>query len=198
MGALASRFWITTEDRSMLAQIRLRHLTLAFVILLGAAVGVAKQALAQKFTEFPIPTANSLPLGITTGPDGALWFTENNFNKIGRITTAGGIFEITIPTANSLPIGITAGPDGALWFTEFQANKIGRITTEGVITESTIPTAGGDPRGITAGPDGALWFTENSGNKIGRITTGAGRRAVVHREPRQQDRADHDRGRLHQ
>ena len=27
-------------------------------------------------TEFPLPTANSYPYAITTGPDGALWFTE--------------------------------------------------------------------------------------------------------------------------
>jgi streptogramin lyase len=43
--------------------------------------------------EFPIPTPNSQPLGITPGPDGALWFTENEGNKIGRITTAGAITE---------------------------------------------------------------------------------------------------------
>ena len=27
--------------------------------------------------EYPIPTAGSWPIGITAGPDGALWFTEN-------------------------------------------------------------------------------------------------------------------------
>jgi len=35
-------------------------------------------------TEFPIPTANSQPSSITTGPDGALWFTEGSGNNIGR------------------------------------------------------------------------------------------------------------------
>ena len=33
-------------------------------------------------TEFPTPTASSRPQGITTGPDGNLWFTEGNANKI--------------------------------------------------------------------------------------------------------------------
>jgi len=71
---------------------------LALVVLCGAAAGAVTPAAAQHFTEFPIPTAGSFPFGITAGPDGALWFTENenNSNKIGRITTAGGIFEITI------------------------------------------------------------------------------------------------------
>jgi virginiamycin B lyase len=33
--------------------------------------------------EFPIPTANSVPSGIAIGPDGNLWFTEENKSKIG-------------------------------------------------------------------------------------------------------------------
>jgi hypothetical protein len=34
---------------------------------------------------FAIPTPLSLPQSITAGPDGALWFTESNANKIGRL-----------------------------------------------------------------------------------------------------------------
>jgi virginiamycin B lyase len=154
-------------------QYRHRRLLLAVIFLLTAAVGVAPHAPAQTVTEFPIPTASSKPADITAGPDGALWFTENAGNQIGRITTAGVITdEFPIPTTNSQPLGITAGPDGALWFTEGAASKIGRITTAGVITnEFPIPTVDSKPEFITAGPDGALWFTEQSANKIGRITT---------------------------
>lgn len=32
-----------------------------------------------------MPTPNSEPSGITAGPDGALWFTEFDGNKIGRV-----------------------------------------------------------------------------------------------------------------
>ena len=77
--------------------------------------------------EFTVPTANSDPTGIATGPDGALWFTENTANKIGRITTDGIINEYPVPTASSGPWGIVAGSDGALWFTESGAGKIGRV-----------------------------------------------------------------------
>jgi virginiamycin B lyase len=62
------------------------------------------------------------------GPDGALWFTEQAGNKIGRITPAGAITEFSIPTPGAAPLFITAGPDGALWFVESNVNKIGRIT----------------------------------------------------------------------
>jgi hypothetical protein len=128
-------------------------------------------AAAQTFTEYPIPTANSRPEGITTGPDGALWFSESNVNKIGRVTTAGVITEFTLLSVGSAPWRITMGPDAALWFAEWNAGKIGRITTAGVITEFPLPAAGSGPSGITTGPDGALWFTEYVAHKIGRITT---------------------------
>jgi len=69
-------------------------------------------------TEFPIPTVNSEPFGITAGPDGNLWFTESFHSNIGRMTVTGAITEFPLPTANCWPEGITSGPDGNVWFTE--------------------------------------------------------------------------------
>jgi sugar lactone lactonase YvrE len=124
-------------------------------------------------TEFAVPTAHSGPTRITAGPDGNLWFTENQANQIGRITPKGAVTEFRIPTADSGPEGITAGPDGNLWFTENQANQIGRITPHGTFTEIFVSTDNIIPIGnaqITAGLDGNLWFTEGIGREIGRIT----------------------------
>jgi streptogramin lyase len=86
---------------------RYRRLLLVLIVLLSAARGVAGQALAVTFTEFPLSTAVSEPEGIATGPDGALWFTEAGTNKIGRITAAGVITEFPVPTAGSSPTDIT-------------------------------------------------------------------------------------------
>lgn len=119
-------------------------------------------------TEFAVPTRGSAPNGITTGPDGALWFVENVGNKIGRITSDGSITEFPIPTPNARAIAIATGVDGNLWFTEQLGQRIGRITPSGDVTEYPLP-AGGNPVGITAGPDRALWFTEVVGHRIGRI-----------------------------
>ncbi len=146
----------------------------AVLLMLLAVLGAGLDpAYSQGITEFPLPATGRLPVGICAGPDGALWFTEQNGNRIGRITTAGVITEFPLPNAGSVPNRITAGPDGALWFTEFSGNRIGRITTAGMITEFPLPNAGSEPTGITAGPDGALWFTESSdqARRIGRITT---------------------------
>ena len=121
-------------------------------------------------TEFPVPTAKCLPIGITTGPDGNLWFTEDDGDSIGVINpTTHVITEFPVPTANSWPDGITTGPDGNLWFTEFDGNNIGEINpTTHAITEFPVPTANSAPHGITTGPDGNLWFTEAGAGNIGQ------------------------------
>jgi virginiamycin B lyase len=126
--------------------------------------------LAAGLTEFPIPTPGSGPLGITTGPDGNLFFTENATNNIGRVTPSGTITEFPIVTSGSDPSGITQGPDTNLWFAEFFGNKIGQMTPGGSLQEFAVPTANANPEGITVGPDGQIWFTEFQGNKIGTIT----------------------------
>ena len=127
-------------------------------------------------TEFPLtslvtnpPVANSgilAPGSITTGPDGALWFT--NRNSVWRVTTTGAV--TTFPTPGNCPVAITAGSDGALWFTDCANNQIVRITTAGVISAYPTPTTGSSPGPITAGPDGNLWFVELVGGNIGRLT----------------------------
>ena len=93
---------------------------------------------AGTVTEFAIPTPGSAPISITTGPDGNLWFTEGDGNKIGRITPAGVITEFASLSSGSSPTGITAGPDSNLWFTEYGANKIGRINSADVVTAAAL------------------------------------------------------------
>ena len=121
---------------------------------------VAKMAAQGSVTVKTYPTSDAGR--ITLGPDGALWFTETNASRIGRITTSGVLTEFSLPKSNSYPLGITVGPDGALWFTEVYKQTIGRITTDGTITE--FPVAGSPSSDflseITAGPDGALWFNK--------------------------------------
>ena len=151
------------------------------------------------FTEFDLPSTPAssgvdgavpvedlaLPSFLTTGPDGALWFTESRFgggdigNKIGRMTLDGHFDEFTVPTIDASPKDIEVGSDGNLWFTE--GYNIGRITPQGAITEFPIRGAFSGPSRIVSGPDGALWFNQtfvstnrDPGRMIGRITT-AGR-----------------------
>jgi formylglycine-generating enzyme required for sulfatase activity/streptogramin lyase len=122
--------------------------------------------------QFPLPTVGAQPLGIAAGPDGAMWFTERNANRIGRIGVAPphAISEYPLPTPESGPYAIAAGPDGKLWFTEVPGDRIGRIDprSPGTILELMIPTSEARARAITTGPDGNVWFAEQPW-RIGRV-----------------------------
>ncbi|MGZ3601167.1 MAG: virginiamycin B lyase family protein [Ktedonobacterales bacterium] len=118
---------------------------------------------------FNLPTPDSEPLSITTGPDGNLWFVERGTNRIGCITPTGDVKEYPVPTPHAGLNSITTGPDGNLWFTEGSANKIGRITPTGEVKEFSVPTPNAGLTSITTGPDGNLWFTEHDAGKIGSI-----------------------------
>ncbi len=138
----------------------------------SASVQVTGTAAVGTITEFPIPTADGAPVGITGNPfDNNVWFTEFAGNKIGRMTGTGAVTEF--PNGSG-PNSITfSGAD--FWFTEGLGGRIGRITSAGIITYFQIPTPSAGPNDITPAPDGTgnLWFTMGFANKIGRIT-GAG------------------------
>ena len=139
----------------------------------SAQAGVTATEFSQGFR------ANARPLDIAAGPDGNLWFTDQDAPAIGRITPQGQVTEFSqglstwIPTAPGPfgPLGIAAAPDGNLWFTEGSRGLIGRITPLGEITEfSQGLSPGSYPLWIAAGPDGNLWFTALEQSGIGRIT----------------------------
>jgi streptogramin lyase len=152
----------------------------------GATIG--KITPAGAISEFTLPDYHAGPRGITAGPDGNLWFTEEVGNKIGRISPSGVVVEFPLPVADSHPMGIATGSDGNLWFIEYQCvsdyyfggcgkgiEVIGKITPAGAITE--YPTSSGIGGGngvgtvsIVEAADHNLWFTEPASNRIGRIT----------------------------
>jgi hypothetical protein len=68
---------------------------------------------------------------ITAGPDGNLWFTQFNDDRVGRITPAGAITLYTQGiTAAGSPIGIATGSDGRIWFAEYNGHRLGIVTLE--------------------------------------------------------------------
>jgi virginiamycin B lyase len=137
----------------------------------GAAARSSETQRPGTLREFEVPTAQSEPAAITTGPDGALWFTEVEAHKVGRISTTGRrIKEYDVPSAGAFFYAdIVAGPDGNVWFAA--GNSIGRITPHGSRTAFSLGK--GFASRITVAPDGNLWFLESfssRGSRVGRIT----------------------------
>jgi hypothetical protein len=89
--------------------------------------------------------------GHTAGPDGALWFTNQRNNTVGRIDPATGAVANYAGPGISEPYGITTGPDGALWFTNQGNSTIGRIdpATGAVTSFPPVPTT----TTVAAAPD---------------------------------------------
>lgn len=130
----------------------------------------AAPASAALWTYFPLPPSLRNAEQIAPGPDGALWFTQAEFQRqtkaLGRITTSGAVSQVAVPAGTSA-LAVAAGPDGALWYAGMAAGggRIGQVTAAGV-NEIGLPGEPLSANGIAAGPDGALWFT--AFDRIGR------------------------------
>jgi len=122
-----------------------------------------------EMTQFDLPGPGSFPTRLALGPDGNVWFTETQEDRVGRITPAGGIQMFQLP-AGTRPVEIVLGADGNLWVTEDKDDPaaLGRIEPSGQFTE--FPLEPGIFAGaLTAGPDGRLWFASGPGS-IARMT----------------------------
>jgi virginiamycin B lyase len=133
----------------------------------GPDTYVGRITIAGALSKFPVLgggiSAGELG-GITSAPDGALWFTAG-FERIGRITTSDASTLYDTGADVSVVGSIVTGSDGRLWFS---GDPIGAITTAGAVSLYHADTGNMADSGIAAGPDGALWFTQPSADMIGR------------------------------
>ena len=67
-----------------------------FLLIGGIPLVVCSSLVAQTISATIYPLSAD-PVGIASGPDGALWFTELAANRIGRITTSGSLTEYPVP-----------------------------------------------------------------------------------------------------
>ena len=138
--------------------------------------GIGQIMLMGETTAFPIEGGEPEFVGITTGDEGDLWFTQDSVAQIWQMSPGGAATRIGTGTSWTTPDydtqGITTGAEGDIWFTEFSAHAIGRATPSGTVTQfkNGIPS-GAEPTAIALGHEGDLWFTlDDSNSEIGRIT----------------------------
>src|SRR5438552_18337204 len=94
---------------------------------------VASQAFAAgkinvSIREWELPTQKSRPHDPAVGADGALWYTAQQANAIGRLDPATGenkLYALTTP--NSGPHGLVSDSTGNIWFTANYAGYIGKL-----------------------------------------------------------------------
>src|ERR1041385_8429377 len=98
---------------------------------------------AQARVQFREWNAPGRPHDPAVAPDGALWYTAENANVLGRLDpSTGQIRELTLATPDSGPHGLVADRDGTIWFTAHAKGYIGKLSPDGEVTEYAMP----DPR----------------------------------------------------
>ncbi len=131
---------------------------------------------------FAVPTPGSRPHDPLAARDGALWYTGQLANRLGRVDPAtGAVREYTLPRAHSGPHGLTEDRDGNVWFTGNNAGYIGKLDpATGGVTEYKLPDpAAKDPHTLIFDRDGTLWFTVQQANMVGRLDPKSGEIRLV-------------------
>lgn len=124
------------------------------------------------FREWEVPTQGSRPHDPLATADGAIWYTGQMANLLGRVDPAtGAIKEYPLKTPASGPHGLTVDRDGNIWFTGNFAGYIGKLDPRtGAVSEFPMPDAAArDPHTLLFDRNGVLWFTLQNANMIGRL-----------------------------
>jgi sugar lactone lactonase YvrE len=151
--------------------------------------GIARLELGTQVTEFPRRGhLRERPTGLTTGPDGRVWFTESPIydyrsfayypdlpSRVGFVTDDGTVkeTEVGVPPDRRILGAMTTTPDGRVWFLECQPGAgVGRIDSVRLDTGGS-PLVGPGVRlkgcagGMTVDNNGRIWVTEPSKDLLG-------------------------------
>jgi len=80
------------------------------------------------FKEWIVPTLGSRPHDPLATPDGAIWWTGQWANVLGRVDPRNGdLKEFPLKTAGSGPHGLTADKDGNIWYTGNSKALVGKL-----------------------------------------------------------------------
>jgi len=144
----------------------------------GTAGGGEAGELKVTIHEWEVPTKGAHPHDPAVGGDGALWFTEQLQNKLGRVDPKTGIFkEYALKIEDSGPHGLVADSSGNIWFTGNGKGYIGKLDPRtGTITEYKMPDPRAeDPHTAVFDSRGLMWFTVQVGNMVGRLDPQTGK-----------------------
>ena len=149
----------------------------------GAEPGPDVSELKVTIHEWAVPTKGAHPHDPAVCADGALWFTEQMQNKIGRLDPKSGAFqEFPLKLEDSGPHGLVADREGNIWFTGNFKGYIGKLDPKtGAVKEYKIPDPKGeDPHTAVFDSQGMLWFTLQVANMVGRLDPKTGKIELKH------------------
>jgi virginiamycin B lyase len=131
--------------------------------------------------EWTVPTPGSRPHDPLATADGAIWYTGQFANVLGRLDPQSGkIKEYRLPDKSG-PHGLAEDKQGNVWYTGNFKSTVGKLNPKtGEVTEYYMNNpAARDPHTPIFDKNGILWFTTQSGNMIGRLNPQTGELRLV-------------------
>lgn len=129
-----------------------------------------------------VPTQGSRPHDPLAARDGAIWWSGQLANKLGRVDPkTGAIREYTLKSVFTGPHGLVEDKTGNVWFTGNNTALIGKLDpVSGVVTEYPMPDSKAkDPHTLNFDQSGILWFTVQQANMVGRLDPATGEIKLV-------------------
>ena len=132
--------------------------------------------------EWQVPIPGSRPHDPLATRDGAIWYTGQMTNRLGRVDPkTGQVREYPLKSPATGPHGLVEDRDGNIFYTGNHQALIGKLDPRtGNITEykMTDPNAK-DPHSLSFAQDGMLFFTLQQSNMIGRLDPRTGELRLV-------------------
>jgi len=122
--------------------------------------------------EWVVPSLGSRPHDPLATPDGAIWWTGQWANVLGRLDPkTGAMKEYPLQTPASGPHGLVADKAGNIWYTGNSKAHVGKLNPKtGEVTEYQMPDpAARDPHTPMFDQKGNLWFSVQQANMVGRL-----------------------------
>jgi len=169
----------------------------AFILQVNVAIVAGQPVSGSVITEFQIPTSNSGPEAIISGPSQTFWFTEFNAGKIGELFGQNGTIRDVPANATGVePASLAIDKQGRVWFSDTSGHgsiwMYNPATT--VFRRFNTITANSFPLSIFIDQANNTRFTEVTADKIGEILypsytmveypfpTGSGPAGIAHQD----------------
>ena len=129
---------------------------------------VVQKGAGAQWVQFTPKTNGALYSAIVSGPQGDVWFIDENAASLVRIAPSGATKEFSLSAfLNDDAVAMTVGSDGNFYIGG-ESTSILRVTPAGKAVSFAIPSGDSTSfNGMALGSDGNVWFAES--NHIGRI-----------------------------
>jgi streptogramin lyase len=119
-----------------------------------------------------------IPYELRTGPDGRVWMSELQGNRLVAFTPGTGKFQtFTLPTPHSGPRRFDVDARGIVWIPAYSANRLVRLDpATGRFREIALPGRDVVPYIVRSDPrDGSIWIGTAAADALLRYRPATGR-----------------------